>query len=58
MQPDTEEKSPRLEHVLDKAFSRTGDGHVSRAGDPRALLSLFAERTPNALHHAISDYLI
>ncbi|WP_054633288.1 SIR2 family protein [Pantoea stewartii] len=49
---------PRLEHVLDKAFEPSTIEGVERSGSARELLRIFANRSPNANHHLIADYLL
>ncbi|MFJ9535140.1 SIR2 family protein [Herbaspirillum sp. NPDC101396] len=48
---------PRLEHVLDKTCNPLPDEDFGRAGDPKNLLNLFADRVPNSHHESIAQYV-
>jgi len=49
---------PRLEHVLERTCSPIDHEGFSRPGNPRDLLALFRDRTPNANHHLIAQHLL
>ena len=49
---------PRLEHVLERTCTPIGHEGFSRAGNPRDLLALFRDKTPNANHHLIAQHLL
>lgn len=48
---------PRLEHVLEKTCNPIDYEGFSRPGNPRNLLGLFCDRTPNRNHHLIAEHL-
>jgi len=49
---------PRLEHVLEQTCSPIDHEGFSRPGNPRDLLALFRNKTPNANHHLIARHLL
>lgn len=49
---------PRLEHILDIACNRAKIEPQAPNSDPRNLLRLFENRTPNSLHRLIARFLI
>jgi hypothetical protein len=49
---------PRLEHVLERTCSPIDHEGFSRPGNPRDLLALFRERTPNANHYLVARHLL
>lgn len=49
---------PRLEHVLERTCSPIDHEGFSRPGNPRDLLALFQDKTPNANHHMIVRHLL